>query len=55
MNFFISPTIDRSPPFLFPELSFTTQRQTGIISCICVNPAMPDIYVAGSYTKSLGE
>lgn len=34
--------------------SFPSQRQTGIISCICVNPAMPNIYVAGSYTKSLG-
>jgi hypothetical protein len=25
------------------------------LSCICINPAMPDIYAAGSYTKSLGK
>ncbi|XP_021939349.1 telomerase Cajal body protein 1 isoform X2 [Zootermopsis nevadensis] len=36
------------------QSSFSSQRQTGIISCICVNPAMPDIYVVGSYTKSIG-
>lgn len=42
------------PCFIFPEVSFITQRQTGILSCICINPAMPDIYAVGSYTKSLG-
>ncbi|XP_069689698.1 telomerase Cajal body protein 1 isoform X2 [Periplaneta americana] len=31
-----------------------SQRQTGIISCISVNPAMPTIYAAGSYDRSLG-
>ena len=56
MNFCFHPLLTVfSPCFLFPETSFTTQRQTGILSCICVNPAMPDIYAAGSYTKSLGK
>ncbi|KAJ9591397.1 hypothetical protein L9F63_002003 [Diploptera punctata] len=33
---------------------FPTQKQTGIISCISVNPALPNIYAAGSYSRSIG-
>ncbi|KAJ4437590.1 hypothetical protein ANN_17735 [Periplaneta americana] len=35
------------------EAHLPSQRQTGIISCISVNPAMPTIYAAGSYDRSL--
>nr|CAG4643232.1 EOG090X06W9 [Ilyocryptus agilis] len=32
----------------------TPGSQTGIISCIAVNPALPSVYAAGSYMKTIG-
>ncbi len=34
--------------FEFPD----KQGQTGIISCLSVNPHTPSVYAAGSYTRS---
>lgn len=40
----------------FPFIIETAQKQgqTGIISCIAVNPADPGMYAAGSYSKTIG-
>uniref|UniRef100_T1J4T9 WD repeat-containing protein 79 n=1 Tax=Strigamia maritima TaxID=126957 RepID=T1J4T9_STRMM len=37
----------------FMETKSKIQGQAGIISCIAVNPGMPDTYAAGSYLKSI--
>ena len=29
--------------------------QSGIVSCIAVNPGLPSVYAAGSYMKSIGD
>lgn len=32
----------------------TEASQSGIISCIAVNPCLPSVYAAGSYMKTIG-
>lgn len=37
-----------------PATDVYSASQSGIISCIAVNPALPTVYAAGSYMKTIG-
>lgn len=50
----IQPILDSYLCLISKATDGISASQSGIISCIAVNPALPSVYAAASYLKTIG-